>query len=168
MISIGVDPGAHGAIGYVQNGRLLKVDDMPVDQVRVGRGVRNRVSPARLAHLLMWCAHDAHAFVEQVGSQPKEGVAGAFAFGRSCGAVEGVLAALGVPYTMVTSQTWKKGMQCRREKDASRQRACQLFPDMAGKFARKKDDGRAEAALIALYGDEQMVTRKHRRRAHAA
>jgi crossover junction endodeoxyribonuclease RuvC len=40
------------------------------------------------------------------------------------------------------------------DKDTSRQLAMQRFPDYAEKFVRKKDDGRAEAALIALYGAE--------------
>jgi crossover junction endodeoxyribonuclease RuvC len=40
------------------------------------------------------------------------------------------------------------------DKDAARGVAIQRFPAMAGAFARKKDDGRAEAALIALYGWE--------------
>jgi hypothetical protein len=36
-------------------------------------------------------------------------------------------------------------------KDAARKRACQLFPQVAGLFSRVKDDGRAEAALLAYY-----------------
>jgi crossover junction endodeoxyribonuclease RuvC len=38
------------------------------------------------------------------------------------------------------------------DKEAGRQRALQLFPAAHELFARKKDHGRAEAALIALFG----------------
>ena len=38
----------------------------------------------------------------------------------------------------------------------SRGMAMQRFPEFADKFKRVKDDGRAEATLIALYGKETM------------
>jgi len=39
-------------------------------------------------------------------------------------------------------------------KGSSRQRAQALFPRQAILFSRVKDDGRADAALMALYGRE--------------
>ena len=39
-----------------------------------------------------------------------------------------------------------------KDKDASRLRAIQLFPVVANRLDRKKDDGRAEALLLAEYG----------------
>ena len=53
---------------------------------------------------------------------------------------------------LVTPQLWKKAMRLVADKDAARQRAVQLFPERAEWFRRVKDDGRAEAAMIALYG----------------
>jgi crossover junction endodeoxyribonuclease RuvC len=38
------------------------------------------------------------------------------------------------------------------DKEGSRQRALQLFPAAHALLARKKDHGRAEASLIALFG----------------
>lgn len=46
-------------------------------------------------------------------------------------------------------------MQCPAEKDGSRMRASQLLPGFASNWDRKKDDGRAEASMIALYGFNQ-------------
>ena len=66
--------------------------------------------------------------------------------------MEGILAALDVPVTIVTPQAWRKRVVVREGKDGSRERAMQLFPRQAAMFARKKDDGRADAALIAYYG----------------
>jgi crossover junction endodeoxyribonuclease RuvC len=65
---------------------------------------------------------------------------------------EGVLAALQVPVTYVTPQTWQKAVGARDGKDATRLRAAELFPAYAQMFARKKDDGRADAACMAYWG----------------
>ena len=96
-----------------------------------------------------------HAYVERVGAMTGQGVSSVFSFGRSAGVLEGVLAASGVPYTLVTPQTWQKAVGLRGGKDGSRERAMQQFPDQASLFARKKDDGRADATLIAIYGMKQ-------------
>jgi crossover junction endodeoxyribonuclease RuvC len=64
------------------------------------------------------------------------------------------LAAGGVPYTIVTPQKWKPavGVLKGADKEASRQRALQLFPDQATNLARKKDHARADAMLLAYFG----------------
>lgn len=41
-------------------------------------------------------------------------------------------------------------------KDGSRARASELMPRHAGQWVRVKDDGRAEAALIALHGMREL------------
>jgi crossover junction endodeoxyribonuclease RuvC len=38
------------------------------------------------------------------------------------------------------------------DKNASRQRAIETWPEHVRTFARVRDDGRAEAALLALFG----------------
>jgi hypothetical protein len=43
---------------------------------------------------IVFKSHASKAFIELVGARPGEGAVGAFAFGRSRGVVEGVLAAL--------------------------------------------------------------------------
>jgi hypothetical protein len=57
-----------------------------------------------------------------------------------------------VPTFEVDPSAWKKTMRLSTDKNASRALASQYFPDCADQWARVKDDGRAEAALIALYG----------------
>jgi len=57
----------------------------------------------------------------------------------------------------VTPSKWKAHFGLTRDKGVSRGMAMQRFPEYAEKFKRVKDDGRAEAALIALYGQETMV-----------
>jgi len=91
------------------------------------------------------------AVIERVGSRPGEAPSFAFQFGRGVGMVEGVLAALHVPTDYVTPQQWQKAVGARDGKDGNRQRAAELFPAYAHLFARKKDDGRADAALMAWW-----------------
>ena len=44
-----------------------------------------------------------------------------------------------------------KALGVRDGKDGSRQRACELFPAYASAFSRVKDNGRSDAALIAMW-----------------
>jgi len=74
-----------------------------------------------------------------------------FNFGRSAGIIEGVVAAMHFPSTYVTPAAWTKAVGRAAGKDASRMRAMELFPSKADLFKRAKDDGRADAALIAYW-----------------
>ena len=82
---------------------------------------------------------------------PKQGVASSFTFGRTLGVAETAAAALGAPVLYLPPATWKKAMGLTSDKEASRALATSLFPLDAAQWSRKKDDGRAEAALLAHY-----------------
>ena len=152
MIVLGIDPGASGALVFLDTeSKQLTVHDMPVVEVKRGTGIKRHVSAQLLASVFADMQPDA-AWLEQVGAMPGQGVSSMFAFGRAAGVVEGVIAALGIPLTLVTPQTWQKTMAVRGGKDGSRMRAAELFPKQADQFKRVKDDGRADAALIAAYG----------------
>lgn len=88
---------------------------------------------------------------------PGQGVSSMFAFGRAVGVLEGALGAHKIPYSRIPPQEWQRGMRVRGGKDGARERAMALFPAKAGDFARKKDDGRADAALLAAYGEHQLA-----------
>lgn len=141
---LGVDPGLTGAIAlWDPRDDTLIIKDMPVTA-----GV---VSPTLLSWELRELAPEL-AWVEEVHAMPKQGVSSTFKFGASYGAVLGVLAALEVPTLLVTPNKWKRLLGLSRDKGASRGRAAQLFPKHAGSFSRVRDDGRAEAVLVAYYG----------------
>ena len=98
-------------------------------------------------------SHATHAFVESASTRPGEGPTGALAFGRARGVIEGVLAAAGVPCSFITPPSWKRTVGLTlASKDASRAEAIRRWPNHAELFARVKDDGRAESALIAAAG----------------
>jgi hypothetical protein len=148
---LGVDIGIHGAIALISlTGDLLDVEGMPI--LRDGPKNRATVNAPLLAEIVYrW--HATEAFVEHVAARPGEGAVGAFAFGRSRGAIEGVLAACGVPCKFITPPSWKRAVGLTLgSKDAARSEAIRRWPAHAALFAHVKDDGRAEAALIAVAG----------------
>ena len=152
---IGVDLGIKGAIALLDlNGGLISVHDMPVLD-GAGPAGRRAINAPLLA-ALVFKTDATHAFVETINARPGEGAVGAFSFGRAKGLFEGVLAAAAVPVTFLTSPTWKRivGIPAGKDgaKDFARAEACRRWPGHAELFARKRDDGRAEAALIAAAG----------------
>jgi len=152
---IGIDPGASGAIAVLeaQSGKLVRVFDMPTVEVKVGKVIKKRVAPYFLQdELELYVREGATAVVEQVGAMPGQGVSSMFAFGEAFGLVKGVLAGMKVTTATVTPGQWKKALKVNASKDGSRALAANMWPDMASEFKRVKDDGRAEAALIAYWG----------------
>ena len=145
----GIDPGLSGAVCIfdVDKG-ILTILDMPTVEVKSGKTMKRRLSEPMLAELLRPHEID-HVALEQVGAMPKQGVASTFNFGQTYGAIRGVLAGLRIPVTMVNPAKWTRDMKVTGGKDANRQRAAQLFPAYAASFSRAKDDGRADAALLA-------------------
>lgn len=149
---IGIDPGAAGAVAILEDGKLVQVFDMPVVEVSVSNKNKKRVAPELLAsELRLYNLADTVAVVEQVGAMPGQGVTSMFAFGQAYGLVLGVLAGLWIPTSTVTPATWKKALKLNPGKDGARLKASQLWPAQAGEFKRVKDDGRAEAALLAYW-----------------
>jgi hypothetical protein len=142
---VGIDPGASGALAFLfaGNRETVSAHDMPL--------VDGKVCAATLADQLRVMKPDV-AFIEYVASRPKQGVASAFNFGVSFGVAKGVVLALGVPLHIVTPGIWKRHFSLNSEKEKSRALALQTWPSRADLFKRKKDENRAEAALIALYG----------------
>jgi hypothetical protein len=130
---VGIDPGAHGAIGMIQPD--VCVWDMPA-------------TPHDLATLLRtFDPRTTRVYVEAVHSMPGQGVSSTFKFGKGFGEILGVLAALDIPHTMVAPATWKTAMGLRgAEKAASKRLAQQLYGRVAS------NEGKSEALLIATWG----------------
>lgn len=148
---LGVDPGGSGAIVAIdRTGELVAHTMMPTGKI----GKSARVSPQALAG---WIADLPrivfHAYVEQVGSMPGQGLSSTFSFGHAAGVVEGVIGGLGIPITMVTPQAWKKSAGLiGKDKDASRTRALQLYPRERTLDLKGKGQALADAIFIARHG----------------
>lgn len=151
MKILGIDPGIHGgcAIVAINSGdapQLLDAIDIPV----TGLGAKERVDVSALRAWILACA-PSHAVIERAQAMPKQGASSGFKYGRATGALEAVIACCEVPLTIIEPTAWKKFHGLRGgEKEASRQRALQLFPSAHALLARRKDHGRAEAALVAM------------------
>lgn len=154
---IGIDPGLGGAIALSPYEDQTLVQDMPTLEVAGKRVLDLHALAARLRQLKAYAERSSaslHAIVENVGARPGQGVSSMFKFGFVAGAIQATLATLEIPFTLVAPQTWKKHFKLGPDKDQARQLASRLLPLAAHQWARKKDDGRAEAALLALYGKE--------------
>lgn len=158
-----------GALAVLEDGEL-EFHDTPV----YSDGTKRRIDAAKCAVLLRDIKRDCEmtrgdsstevefpgpkrlmVTIEKVGAMPKQGVTSVFTFGYGFGVWIGVLAALEIPYQLVTPQSWKKLLMSGepKEKDASRIVARRMWPDQTEEsLSRKKDHGRADAALLAEYG----------------
>lgn len=152
-IYMGIDPGLKGAVAFLNPAtKALTVFDIPVFDVKG----KNRIDMQGLANAIADTASlygkPVLATVEDVHSMPAQGVASSFSFGFVAGAIQMAVAAAKIPIKLVAPGAWKRVMGLSSDKDMSRMRASQLYPEHSAKWARKKDDGRAEAVLLAHYG----------------
>lgn len=155
MIYIGIDPGFSGAIAfYAPKENIVSIYDMPVYQNAKGK---TEINLYELHEILAPETDEPHmAIIEQVAAMRGQGVTSMFRFGQSYGATQMAVAAHKIPMQFVTPAKWKKHFNLSRDKGVSRSVAIQRFPKNASDFSRARDDGRAEATLIALYGAEML------------
>jgi crossover junction endodeoxyribonuclease RuvC len=151
MRTLGIDIGLDGAIALIENGDLLEVHDMPTVTLERNNKSKRMVNAAELARLIRQAAPGC-AYLERLNAMPGQGVTSMFSMGQSLGVVLGILAALDIPTTTIPPRTWQRALDVPQGKDGSRYRAAQLFPAHAELFKRVKDNGRSDAALIAVYG----------------
>jgi hypothetical protein len=198
-VFIGIDPGVSGAIACVAPGQVW-VADAPTIETRGSRREYMLPEMRRLLTGPLYYPYDEgpleihhredgviesigaskkftiYAVVEDVNPMPREGVVSAGAFMRGVGLWEGLLAGLGIPFSKVRPQVWKKEFgialppatppksgkpKDQKAHEAERRKrqidqkaraiivAQRLFPSVS--LARKKDHGRAEALLIAEF-----------------
>jgi crossover junction endodeoxyribonuclease RuvC len=141
---MGLDPGASGAVAfyYPNSPQLISAYDVPL--------VDKQINAAALYDLIRNYG-PALAVVEIVHAMPKQGVSSSFNFGKSYGTALGVVGSLKIPTVHVSPTKWKKYFALSADKEEARFLAISKWPDSVH-FRRKKDNGRAEAALLALYG----------------
>jgi crossover junction endodeoxyribonuclease RuvC len=148
-MKIGIDPGLTGAIAFVHD-NYIKLFDMPVMECKFSKKqiVDGHALMSLLAQVL---SHKPMVSIELVHSMPKQGVVSTFTFGDSFGAVRGVVQAMGFDYKMVRPQAWKGKCQLLcKGKDASRQLALKMYPNLAEQLKFKYHHGRADAIFIAV------------------
>ncbi len=89
---------------------------------------------------------------------PGHGVTSMFNFGQSFGVIKCVCSALSLPIYFIRPTKWKKHFNLINvNKDASRTKAIEIYPEISNKLSRKKDSNRADAILIARYFNDTKV-----------
>ena len=158
MIIAGIDPGMSGAIVMRSGDGTLSFRDIPTYNTAKKGKVRRKPDIAAIREIFTG-NFIGHVFIEKAQSMPGQGVASVFNYAFTYGVLLGIIASFKIRYTEVTPQAWKKVMLSgidKSSKDAARYRASQLWPNQSDMFKRKKDEHRAEAALIAEYGHGQI------------
>lgn len=158
---LGIDPGTSGALALL-HGERLRIYDVPTLTIRKRGSVKTEIDAFGLLetiNLIAAVTPGLTAIVEKVGGLPKQSAAGAFQFGRTVGLIEMACVAANVPVVYAAPGAWKaharligKGATYQERKAASRALASEIWPGSAHFFSRVKDDGRADAALLARYG----------------
>lgn len=151
----GIDPGASGALVTLDADTGELVDHYLIRTI--GAGSRKRVDGRDVADYLRPYVAGL-VVIEQVHSMPSDGVKSAFSFGRNLGSVMGIVEALDMPLTEVAPTTWMPVMLRGHARSSLAIRKANLtkvavdtFPRLRGPLKLKKNQGLADAALIAQY-----------------
>lgn len=152
---LGIDPGKTGAAAvYDPDLDMLVTYQLPTIWRIVNKKKRFFVDFRTFKVWLM----DVQPMVNQVileepTSMPGQGKVSAFSFGKTCGAIEGLLLGLGFEHVlMVHPAKWKNALDVPSDKNQARRRAVQLLPTHAEQFKDRADEAKAEASLLAYYG----------------
>ena len=140
QITIGIDPGRNGSIAvFDRETRRVTCHDMPG-------------TTAELHDLIAGLPLVKHATVERPFYPAHVGTRHVATMAFNYGVLLGALAWRSIPVIEVVPAKWKAALNLSSSKNASREQASRIFPDDAHQWKRAKDDGRAEAALIAWWG----------------
>lgn len=167
------DPGLKGGIAIFEVGMKegsitsfalvdsLRMPHLPSPRYKTKKSMRIDV---RELHSILVSYNVTHGCIELVSAMPamdkfgkvNQGAASTFAFGYGTGMLEGVLFLHNVELTWVTPSVWKKHLGLiKATKRDSIDKAHGFWPDF--EFTRMCDEGRAEAALIGMYGITKLL-----------
>ena len=159
MIIFGVDPGVSGAISVLENKKVIEVFDMPT--MIDGKKNKKQVNGSQVTNIIkekLNSNSEIIAVVEHVNAMPGQGVTSMFNFGQSFGVIKGICSALSIPIYFVRPTKWKKYFNLiKTNKDASRTKAIQIYPEISSYLSRKKDSNKADAILIARYFNDTQL-----------
>jgi hypothetical protein len=155
---LGIDPGLTGgcAVYAAHTGTIIDVIDIPT----IGVDAKQRVDCAAIYNWISTTRGNgfiARGFIERAQAMPDQGSSSGFKYGRGVGYLEATVLLSHIPLEIIEVRAWKKhfgivGSKADGAGEAARALVIQRFPEASHLFARKKDHGRAEAVLIAVYG----------------
>ena len=161
MIIFGIDPGVSGAISVLENKKVIEVFDMPT--MIDGKKNKKQVNGAQVTNIIKERLDsekekEIAVVVEHVNAMPGQGVTSMFNFGQSFGVIKGICSALSLPIYFVRPTKWKKHFNLiKTNKDASRTKVIEAYPEISSQLSRKKDANKADAILIARYFNDTQL-----------
>lgn len=157
---LGVDPGFSGALCLWTNTGEANILDMPLGdrEMLTARDKFRAIDPQAITDWLRPHAPDVElAVIERVGAAPGQGVSSTFRFGEGYGMIQGIMAALSIKRIIKPPPAvWKSSMALTSDKKKSLELAANIAPRYAHLFAKRKNDGRAEALLLAVFGAKSL------------
>jgi len=155
----GIDPGISGAISILENKKIIEVYDMPT--MIDGKKNKKQVNGSQVANIFkekIETNKEISVVVEHVNAMPGQGVTSMFNFGQSFGVIKGICSALSLPIHFIRPTKWKKHFNLiNTNKDASRTKVIEIYPEISSKLSRKKDANKADAILIARYFNDTQL-----------
>ena len=159
MMIFGIDPGVSGAISVLENKKVIEVYEMPT--MIDGKKNKKQVNGSQVANIIKERLNDDNEIivvVEHVNAMPGQGVTSMFNFGQSFGVIKGICSALSLPIYFVRPSKWKRHFNLiKTNKDASRTKVIEAYPEISSKLYRKKDSNKADAILIARYFNDTQL-----------
>jgi len=160
VIFVGIDPGLHGAIAWMDGERkAIGVVDCPLDGTEYD--FAKMADVLRRVNDISECRLPAPPTVtmEAVHALPTDGKCSAFSFGRGYGAWLGICGALWLTPNLVAPQTWKRTMLAgvandKRAEGVALKKRFQGHPvcsELHGPRGGLRD-GRVDALFLAEYG----------------
>ena len=136
----GIDPGKKGAIAWLDESGALTAVEMPSTTKDV------------LDVIESMAQHDVKMLaLEKPIAMPGQGTKTTSTVFQAYGVLVAGLTVFHVPFIEVSPARWKRNLDLTSNKDMSRERASQMFPDYAHLWKLKRQDGVAEAALLAYW-----------------
>lgn len=137
---LGIDPGRNGALALwdIETGdlQLWSMPDTPAGVYELIMGMSKDV---------IGCALESPIYMARTGTKNVSTMA------FNYGVLYTSLVAAKIPFKELAPKRWKGSMDLSKDKRDSLKMAQALFPSNAGSFKRLKDDGLAEAALLAHF-----------------
>lgn len=178
---LGIDPGKHGALTLLRadkaiirafsipllqearaSTRAVVIHDSNGDVFNISKprpSVRAEIDEETLAADFKRTVEETWpdkplALIEKVGGIHGQSASASFTFGRVTGLLIGLCRAHGCDVLEVPAAEWKGFLRVPADKAGAVTRATEMFGQAAADryWRRKKDDGVAEAAMIAAYG----------------
>jgi len=158
LFTIGIDPGRHGGIVSLTNGKLTTIDAMP-SSIKEKYELFTMLGFPNLIR-----KESTNVYIEQVHSMPSDGSVAAFTFGHHLGVLDTILDLLDIDPIRVIPTKWMDYFHLKRDKTTKETKYS--YKKRILELARSKcilvhkqqiTLATCDAYLIALYGYNQQL-----------